>query len=304
MARTLLKRKSTISNTPFFSIGDAFQLLVQSIESKIPNEFDCLVGIPRAGLLFANILASLYGRPLATPEGFVRGEVWYAGECIIPKYFKKVLVIEDSLFTGKQLKLAVEKLKDFKPEMEVKTASLFKKTGHDVAVDYVLVQHDCWTIGEWNLLTSLGFMGRLGVDLDGVLGEDCPTNVDDDGVQYCDWLSRAKPLFIPQFKVEAVITSRLEKYRPETEAWLRRHGVRYKVLIMLDLPSIKERTFNIVVRHKANAIRHADLEWYWESNWKEAEQIHRKTKCRNHHLSACIIDAARCLNSCLRLGFM
>ena len=278
IARKVLGRKSTISNTPFFSLGDAFQMLVQSLESKIPNEFDCIVGVPRAGLMFANILASAYGRPLSTPEGFVRGEIWFAGECSFSKDFKKVLIVEDSLVTGKQLMAAVEKLKDFKPGMEVKTASLFVKTGYNVPVDYVLIQHDCWTIGEWNLLTSLGFIGRLGVDLDGVLGEDCPTNVDDDGVLYRKWLNLAKPLLIPRFEINAVITSRLEKYRPATEAWLKRHGVRYKELIMLDLPSAKERTFDVVVHHKANAIRQADLEWYWESNWNEAEQIHQKTK--------------------------
>jgi uncharacterized HAD superfamily protein len=68
----------------------------------------------------------------------------------------------------------------------------------------------------------------------------------------------------------------LEKYRVETEAWLKQHGVKYKELIMLDLPSAKERNFKAVVKHKTEAIRQADMEWYWESNWNEAEQIHRK----------------------------
>ena len=276
IARTVLNRRSTISGTPFFSLGNAFEMLVQSLEQKIPNDFDCIIGIPRAGLMFANIIASVYGCPLATPEGFVRGEVWFASECTYSKPFKKVLVVEDSLCTGKQLRTAVDKLADYNPEMTIKTACLFVKTGRGVQVDYVLLQHKNWTIGEWNLLTSLGFMGRLGSDLDGVLCEDCPMGVDDDGVRYREWLLHAQPLLIPRFEIEAVVTSRLEKYRVETEAWLKQHGVKYKELIMLDLPSAKERNFKAVVKHKTEAIRQADMEWYWESNWNEAEQIHRK----------------------------
>lgn len=251
-------------------------MLIKSLERNIPNEFDCVIGIPRAGLMFANIIASAYGCPLATPEGFVRGEVWFASECSYSKNFKKVLVVEDSLYTGKQLKVAVGRLTDYNPEMTIKTASLFVKTGYDVQVDYVLLEHKNWTIGEWNLLTSLGFMGRLGVDLDGVLGEDCPIGVDDDGVRYREWLRHAQPLLIPRFAVEAVVTSRLEKYRAETETWLKQNGVKYKELIMLDLPSAKQRSLEAVVKHKAEAIRQADLEWFWESNWNEAEQIHGK----------------------------
>lgn len=47
--------------------------------------------------------------------------------------------------------------------------------------------------------------------------------------------------YLPSHPIKALVTSRLEKYRPETEEWLRRHGVVYEQLIMLDLPSAAER---------------------------------------------------------------
>ena len=43
------------------------------------------------------------------------------------------------------------------------------------------------------------------------------------------------------YEINTIVTSRLEKYREPTEKWLKDHGVKYKQLIMLDLPSAEER---------------------------------------------------------------
>lgn len=39
----------------------------------IPRDFDVIIGVPRSGLLFANVLASKLGLPLSTPDNYVRG---------------------------------------------------------------------------------------------------------------------------------------------------------------------------------------------------------------------------------------
>jgi hypothetical protein len=41
---------------------------------------------------------------------------------------------------------------------------------------------------------------------------------------------------VPNFEIDAVVTGRLEKYRPQTEQWLANNGVGYKELRMRQDP--------------------------------------------------------------------
>ena len=43
-------------------------------------------------------------------------------------------------------------------------------------------------------------------------------------------------MIIPTTQVGAFVTYRLEKYRPETEQWLKKQGIAYRELIMFDAP--------------------------------------------------------------------
>ena len=56
----------------------------------------------------------------------------------------------------------------------------------------------------------------------------------DDGPRYREFLLNAQPLFIPRTEVGTLFTSRLEKYRPEIMAWLKKNHVKYDKLVMLD----------------------------------------------------------------------
>lgn len=275
----MVVKKSTPKKNGFHSTAEATDVLIRALQATVPNTFDCYVGIPRAGLLFANILASSYGRALATPSGFVNREVWYANELGGGKFdsIHSVLVVDDSAISGIQLSNAVSSIKAAFPYLVVKSLAIFKTEGrHCFPIDYVLIKSDSWTLAEWNLLTSLGHVGRLGCDLDGVLCEDCPTELDDDGPRYLTFIRWAKPLFIPKFPIEVIVTSRLEKYREATETWLKENGVKYKSLIMLNLPSKQYRDFNTVVYHKAGHAKVFKLGWFWESDDSQAREIHRQ----------------------------
>ena len=58
---------------------------------------------------------------------------------------------------------------------------------------------------------------------------------------YQQWLAEASPLFIPSVKASRLVTTRLERYRGETEAWLQRHGVEYDSLHMVPDACAEER---------------------------------------------------------------
>jgi uncharacterized HAD superfamily protein len=60
------------------------------------------------------------------------------------------------------------------------------------------------------------------------------------GEKYINFLLNS-PLFIPGSKIGTIVTSRLEKYRKETETWLAANNIKYNDLVMLDLPNMEAR---------------------------------------------------------------
>jgi uncharacterized HAD superfamily protein len=115
--------------------------------------------------------------------------------------------------------------------------------------------------------------------MDGILCKDCPSEFSEaDDENYRQWLQYAEPYLLPSFTIDAIITARLEKYRPETEAWLKRHAVKYNELIMLNLKEGEARTPPNVIAHKVNALKKISPTWYWESSAYFAIKIHKKSK--------------------------
>lgn len=271
-----IKSKILPTHLHIFSFNESYMLTLQFAE-KLPNDFDIIVGIPRSGLLVANLLALKLGRPLSTVDGFKRGEIWYSHDATMPKNIRRILLVEDSVASGNTLNRIVNELKQYNPELEIKTASLFINKGNETLVDYFAVSHERPNIYEWNILTARGYFGKLATDMDGILCENCPAEVDHDEKLYIEWLETVQPHLIPNYTIDAIITARLEKYRSQTETWLSQHNVKYKNLFMLDLPEKSERAFKKVIQHKVRWIRQIQPFLYWESNMDEAIAIHKKT---------------------------
>jgi uncharacterized HAD superfamily protein len=101
----------------------------------------------------------------------------------------------------------------------------------------------------------------------------------DDGPNYASFLLNAAPLYIPGSRIGTLVTSRLEKYRAETETWLKNHGVAYDKLVMLDLPDMKARQkANCHGSHKANEFKNSKYNLFVESDLKQAIEINKLTK--------------------------
>jgi orotate phosphoribosyltransferase len=84
---------------------------------------------------------------------------------------------------------------------------------------------------EKDLMTR-NSQGVIGYDMDGVLCEDWHGFEKEGTDEYTKFLSEATPYLIPHYRIDYVITCRLEQYRQVTEEWLKIHHVKYKRLIM------------------------------------------------------------------------
>jgi adenine/guanine phosphoribosyltransferase-like PRPP-binding protein len=235
----------------------------------LPRDIDVVVGIPRSGLLIAALLATRLGKPLSTPDLFMEDKYWLSNR-IQPNEARRVLLVEDSVRTGDTLRRHRAML-ETKADITITTAALIASKAQSQGLDYFFRIIDNPRLFEWNMIHAKN-VKVLATDLDGVLCEDCPAGHDDDEEAYLAWLERARPYFIPTFEIDAVITNRLERYRPQTERWLRDNGVRYRELLMWDLESKADREG----RYAANKVTHLmrlkpDL--YWESNAGQARAI-------------------------------
>ena len=117
-------------------------------------------------------------------------------------------------------------------------------------------------------------VGNFCFDIDGVLCADPTRAQNDDGPAYRAFLRDAPLLMRPTHEVGWLVTSRLERYRPETEDWLARHGIRYRELIMLD--GVSAETRRGARAHgwfKGRVYRDCDAELFIESDPFQAYDI-------------------------------
>lgn len=103
----------------------------------------------------------------------------------------------------------------------------------------------------------------------------CPNPpIDDDGTLYIQYITNAPLLYRPTYKIDTIISCRLEKYRAITEKWLKVNGIRYNNLIMLNLPDKKSRIkWNKHGSYKGTYYKKSDAVLFVESSLREAQEI-------------------------------
>lgn len=262
--------------------------LVQDIHEWIPNMdgcYDCVVGIPRSGMLVANILALKLGLPLADLDGFLEGRLLGLGKRykhIDPvEYFckpRRVLIVDDSISSGAALRIAKEKVEAAGLAHELTFMAVYVTPEGKRLTDLFVEVVPNPRRFEWNIL-SCREIDRFCFDMDGVLCVDPEPEENDDGERYLKFMRDARPLYLPGRKIGWIVTSRLEKYREQTEEWLARYGVEYGELLMLNLPSKEDRIrLKAGASFKAEAYRKTGAELFIESDLRQAVPIAEQSK--------------------------
>lgn len=245
---------------------------------KVPADVDMVVAVPRSGLLAATMLALYLDLPITDVNGLIEGRVMAGGDRLrwVPaKDCRKVLVVDDSIYTGTELRKVRAQLTRAELACEVIYCCpyIHQDRVEDVDVYFEVLQGNRWLF-EWNKLNH-GMVGAMCVDMDGVLCRDPSPQEDDDGEAYLRFLETAEPKFRPRRKIGWIVTSRLEKYRPQTEAWLKRHNVEYGELHMLDLPGKDQRNGYLAAKHKATIYNQTPSSLFIESALWPAQEISR-----------------------------
>jgi uncharacterized HAD superfamily protein/hypoxanthine phosphoribosyltransferase len=247
----------------------------------IPRDFDLIVGVPRSGMLPANLLALYLNRPYTDIHSFLNGHIYKAGarsQFFDSKEFKKILVVDDSVSSGAAMIEVKESLKELSDNFSISYACIYMLPGKEKLVDYYFETVPLPRYFQWNILNHTS-LEKACFDIDGVLCVDPLPEQNDDGPKYLDFIINAQPLYIPGSTIGTIVTSRLEKYRNETETWLRQNNVKYKDLVMLDLPDMAARQkANSHASHKAKTYMSKPYLLFLESDMGQAREINRISK--------------------------
>jgi uncharacterized HAD superfamily protein/hypoxanthine phosphoribosyltransferase len=268
--------------------------LIKSKLHQISGKYDIVVGVPRSGLLFANLIALNLNLRLASLSTFSKHDIeaTYIGRNMFSSAAAarpdgcRVLVVDDSTNSGGSMNRARAKIaavgEQIKLNVDFLAVYVTKTSSQYVDMFFEIVEQP--RVFEWNFIHH-SFARNFLFDLDGVICQDGPAESSDYSDRYIDHLVNAKPKIIPAMPIGAVVTSRLEKYRPQTEAWLSRHNVQYTHLIMLGLPSAEERRrLAVHAKFKADVYQTLGGQVFVESETWQAEQIAALTKKQVYNL--------------------
>ena len=232
--------------------------LHDDIKKWLPSvpEVSAVAGVPRSGILAATFVSFLRHIPLVPIESLMGGADAYRPGCSRKLFLPKgpVLVLDDTCCMGRTLGLLKTKIN--REEILWGAVYASDKAIQEQVVDvagYKITTRD--HTFQWNLFRDV-VTTRLLTDFDGVL---CPDwhEESDTGVflsRYESWLNTVPIMHKPTQPLLGIVTARLEKYRQQTEAWLQRHGVKYRHLIMHPGEA-----------HRRNPVRHKVAAYRWLS---------------------------------------
>jgi len=259
----------------FRSVADLNDAVVRGLY-RLPGDIDLVVGIPRSGMLAANLIALHLNLPLTDLDGYLSGRVMRSGQRGRDGVTgRHALVVDDSALSGATMQASRARIDEASPSGRVTMTAVYIAPEARAAVDHAFEEIVGPRVFEWNLMHG-GMIGRSCVDIDGVLCVDPTAQENDDGPRYRRFLEEVPPLLVPTTPVGRLVTCRLEKYRDLTEQWLARHGVQYGELHMMDLPTKAARLASgSHGSYKAKIYASTDTLLFIESSERQALEIAR-----------------------------
>lgn len=262
------------------SVSDLNKAIVSNLASL--GDADVIVGIPRSGLLAANLLALHLNVPVADLEGFVAGRVLAGGKRLRRETTSdwtgsKAIVIDDSVNTGAALREARRRITESTIKADVRYGCVFVTPEAKADVDFYCAVCPSPRVFEWNIMHH-PILETACVDIDGVLCRDPTETENDDGPRYDEFICNTVPQVVPTVRIGYLVTCRLEKYRAATERWLSANRFDYGQLVMMNYPDKAARlqagnhaAFKAEFYHRTNA------NLFVESSLSQAQEILRLT---------------------------
>jgi len=265
----------------------SYEDMLAAVRAKIhiiPKDTDLIVGIPRSGMIPAYAIGLSLNIPVTDIESFISNRMPGHGQTRkirksydAPLEARSILLVDDSISSGKSLQVIKERIGAAGFAGKITTCCVVCAPFNEKNVDISFITMDLPRVFEWNLFHH-EVVAASYFDMDGVLCVDPTEEDNDDGKRYLHFLRNARPLYIPSQEIACIVSARLEKYRAETEEWLKSNNVKYGKLMLLDLPTKEDRQrTGAHITHKIAAYKASEAKLFVESSLEQAMAIARET---------------------------
>jgi orotate phosphoribosyltransferase len=222
---------------------------------RLPRDLDLIVGIPRSGLIVANLLALHLNLPLADVDGLLQGRSFGAGPRLATNLSPgngveplTILVVDDSVWSGGQMAAVRQRIEACRLPHRVLYGAVYVLPSAVAMVDHYYERLGLPRAFEWNIMHH-PFLEWSCVVADGVLWPDDLALADLDNGRFAEM----PPLFRPSKRIGWLIANQPRRYRAVIEAWLNEHGIAYGDLVLFDrAPVVVEADREAVTRAKAS----------------------------------------------------
>ena len=234
---------------------------IRAWSRRLPEDIVAVAGISRSGMIVASMLMAERNIHMLSTDELWAGEAPWLLEkrrSCPAKELGRIMVVDDTVSSGEHMEAERTRINK---AIEYRDPLLVDVPGRGLKIEYAAVyamsraidkvDHYFLNVGtvdhvfEWNWHHHW-FLENCLLDMDGVLCEDWMHGTEEDHLApaYLSHLENAKPLMKPSFEIGEIVTGRLEKYRPQTEAWLAKNEIRYKKLTMTPFDTPAQRALN------------------------------------------------------------
>lgn len=242
---------------------------IRQLALKLPA-FDIIAGVPRSGVIAAGLLSSHLNLPLGSVDRLNGLTIFQGGVRDSPPAGKKLLVLEDSAHSA----FFTSWIGPFLTHYDVKTAAVYVEDETKDRLDFWGKICPKPRTFAWGFL-NCDLLKTACVDMDGVLCVNPTNHQNDDGPRYLEFLKNTSQIYRPLRRpIHSIVSSRMEKYRPQTESWLSTHNVPYNHLILTNYRSASERQKDHrYAELKAEYYKSVNCLYFIESDSGQAKKI-------------------------------
>lgn len=233
--------------------------------SKINNDYELVVGIPRSGMIPAYIISSILNIDCIDLDSFIENKKLQKGETRKTRFdiekahnAKKVLLVDDSLYSGNSIKNVLNKIpKELKTKINV--CIIYSSSKKNQYIDNYLVFLEAPKIFEWNIFNN-SLICISFIDIKCFLG------FKNHAVTAKDFIGN-KTVISTNYMVDTIVNHLLS----ESEAidWLNSNNIKYKNLITLE----KGHNKDVQIKNISNVFKNSEAKLYMVAQLNDAMQI-------------------------------
>lgn len=245
---------------------------VREWSERLPPDLDLVVGIPRSGLLVANLLALYRNVAMTDVDGLLAGRLLSAGkrtgarpDILSDERRLRILVADDSLWSGGQLGQVRARIAAANLPHEVMYGAVYVVPESTALVDTYHSKVPVPRVFEWNILHHPDALALSCVSFEALLGSPAPGQA-----AAAAEGSFPPPRLRPTHKIGCVVATQPPQVEARIAEWLGRHCVEYDDLVLVPPTATSS---DAVVREKAAIYRSRRAWLFLEATHEAAARL-------------------------------